>query len=65
MTVERYEASRPRRRSRTDLKLSFEDRREILAAVPEADVRRAQRRSSRELCARGKTMKSFFGVSSE
>lgn len=61
ISVERYEATRPRRRSRTDLKLSFEARREILSDVSEADVRRVQRRLSRERCCQDKTMKSFFG----
>jgi hypothetical protein len=65
VTVERYEATRARRRSKTDLKLSFEDRRDILSSVPEADVRRVQRRLSRERCAKDKIIKSFFGASSE
>jgi len=61
VNVEDYETTRPRRRNRQSLRMTFEKRREILAHVPDADVRRVQRRLSRERCCDNKAMKSFFG----
>lgn len=58
--VEEYEAERPRRRTRGSLRLSFETRRDILKDVPDAQVRRVQRRLSRERCCNSKAIKSFF-----
>lgn len=63
-TVERYEATRaPARRSRTNLRLSLDDRKEIVSdTASDRDVRRVQRRLSRERCCQTKTMQSFFGT---
>lgn len=60
MSVEGYEATHPRRRLRSELKLSFDDRREILSEESDADMRRVQRRLSRERCCKDRAMKSFF-----
>jgi hypothetical protein len=47
-TVDQYEATRTRRRSRDDLRLSGELRRQLLSDVSDGDVRRVQRRLQRE-----------------
>ena len=57
--LEAYEASRPRRRSRENMRLSWDAMREILSDVPDAEVRRVQRRLSRDRC-QGKAMQAFF-----
>ena len=62
--VEDYEAERPCRRPRGSLRLSFETRREILKDVPDDQVRRVQRRLSRERCRDSKAMKRFFEAES-
>eukprot|EP00540_Astrosyne_radiata_P015367 CAMPEP_0116828826 /NCGR_PEP_ID=MMETSP0418-20121206/3859_1 /TAXON_ID=1158023 /ORGANISM="Astrosyne radiata, Strain 13vi08-1A" /LENGTH=178 /DNA_ID=CAMNT_0004457733 /DNA_START=486 /DNA_END=1022 /DNA_ORIENTATION=+ len=64
ISVDDYEATRASRKSKEDLKLSFDDRKEILAETcSSADVRRAQRRLHREnrerRCGR-KAVKCFF-----
>lgn len=66
VNVEAYEATRPRRRTRQSLRLSFKARREILSEVAsDADVRRVQRRLSRERCCDNRTIKTFFGTAAE
>ena len=62
VAVEQYEATRPRRRDRRALRLSWDKRREILSEVPEGDVRRVQRRLNRERCLDNKAIKSFFST---
>mmetsp|Transcript_15697 Transcript_15697/g.26596 ORF Transcript_15697/g.26596 Transcript_15697/m.26596 type:complete len:140 (-) Transcript_15697:47-466(-) len=65
IAIDEYEASRATtRKPKNELKLSFDDRRQILANYSDCDVRRVQRRLHRErrdrrACCR-QTQKAFF-----
>lgn len=62
--VEVYEASRAPCRARGAPRLSCEARNEIVSQTASpSDVRRVQRRLSRERCCDNKTIKTFFGAS--
>jgi hypothetical protein len=60
MNLEEYETTRPRRRSRRDLRLSWNERRDMLSAYSDADVRRVQRKLSRQRCNKPKVLQTFF-----
>ena len=61
-SVDDYETKRCLgRRHRNDLRLSFEDRREILSDIPDNEVKRGCRRLHRDRKCSGKAMQSFFG----
>ena len=60
ISLEDYEASRPRRRSRQAMRLSWDKRREILSDYSDADVRRVQRRLNRQRCSGEKVLQTFF-----
>jgi hypothetical protein len=61
-SIDDYEEKRcPCRRPRHELRLSFDDRRNILADIPEEEVKRGCRRLHRDRKCSGKAMQSFFG----
>lgn len=61
-SVDDYESKRCfGRRPRNELRLSFEDRREILSDIPDNEVKRGCRRLHRDRKCSGKAMQSFFG----
>jgi hypothetical protein len=60
VSLEDYEAARPRRRTRQAMRLSWDKRREILSEYSDADVRRVQRKLSRQRCDGEKVLKTFF-----
>jgi hypothetical protein len=60
VSLEDYEAARPLRRTRQAMRLSWDKRREILSEYSDADVRRVQRKLSRQRCNGEKVLKTFF-----
>lgn len=61
VTIDEYEANRPPRRSRSNLKTSWEQRKQMLSHIPNVEVRKAQRRSYRERSCRTRVCAGFFG----
>lgn len=60
VSLDDYEATRCRRRSRHEMRLSFEERRLILSDYSEEDVRRVQRKLHRERRCSGRAKRQFF-----
>lgn len=61
VTIDEYEATRAAtRKPKSELKLSFDDRRKILADYSDCDVRRVQRRLHRQRVCSHKSKKTFF-----
>ena len=58
--LEDYEATRERRRSRTEMRLSLDDRRELLSDISDTDLRRVQRKLHRERPCTGRAKQAFF-----
>ena len=62
VSLEDYEASRPRRRSLQAMRLSRDERCEILSDYSYGDVRRVQRKLSRQRCIKEKVLQTFFAA---
>ena len=58
--LEQYEATRERRRSRTEMRLSLEDRRVLLSDISDSDVRRVQRKLHKDRRCTGRAKQLFF-----
>ena len=60
VSLEEFEKSRPRRRTLEAMRLSWDQRREILSNYSDGDVRRVQRKLSRQRFVREKVLQTFF-----
>jgi hypothetical protein len=65
LDLELYEATREQRRSRTELRLSLEERRALLADISDSDVRRVQRKLHKDRRCTGRAKQLFFSCADE
>ena len=58
--MEMYEATRNRRRSRAEIRLSLDDRRALLSDISDTDLRRVHRKLHRQRPFKGRAKQLFF-----
>lgn len=62
VALEDYEASRPRHRSLQAMRLSWDERCEILSDYSNVDVRHVQQKLSRQRCIKETVLQTFFAA---